>query len=177
MVPRVKPLRPWAKAGIVLSGTAVAFAVAWTAVWLRLQATQGPVAQASSGMYAFGDSVLGVGVFGLLEVVPLALALYWLRPVTRFWSVLLWGAMPLALTGWLALATLVLSTAYSSVPMLLAELRFGLMPLGALGFLVCALFAPRPRPRWLLVAAAVSDAGIFTGIVLVHFVLPTLARG
>ena len=91
----MKSLRLPAKLGVVFSGWAAAFAVAWIAVAIRKAATQGPAAQASSGMYAAGDAMLGVMVFGVLALIPLALALYWLRPVAQFWSTFTTAALEL----------------------------------------------------------------------------------
>src|SRR4051812_47540036 len=104
-------MRPSAKAGVVVLGLVLAFVAAWVAVDLRQRATQGPDAQASAGMYAFGDLVLGVGVFGVLALIPAALALVWLRPVARFWSALVAGALLFALIGVLALAASVVAKA------------------------------------------------------------------
>ena len=82
----MRPLRPAAKVGIVLGGLVASFAVAYVAVCIRERLNQGPEAQAASGMYAFGDLLMGIAVFGLLALGPLALTLYWLRPVTRSYA-------------------------------------------------------------------------------------------
>jgi hypothetical protein len=172
----VQPLRPLAKAGIVAGGFAAALVVACVAVYVRQIFTQGPEAQASSGMSAFGDVMLGVAVFGLLSLVPLALGLYWLRSHAPFWSFLSWGAVLFALTGPLA----VLVSGWLRQPAgnwaFLADVRIGLMPLTALALLTTGLVAPQPKPRWILIGAALLDGGIFAGVVLVHFVLPGLSR-
>jgi hypothetical protein len=82
--------------------------------------------------------------------------------------------MLFAPTGLWSLAVIVWAGHSPSIWLLLAQARFGLMPLTALALLTCALFAPRTRHRWLLLAAAVTDGAIFTGVVLVKFVLPGL---
>jgi len=169
---RMNTLRLPAKIGAVALGLVVAFAVAWIAVEVRQRTTQGPDAQASAGMYAFGDLLLGVAVFGVIALLPLALGLYWLRPVARFWSALVGGALLFAMTGILALAAGLIAGGSTSSWLLLAHVRFGLMPLSALALLACALFAPQPRQRWLLLVSAMSDGIIFVGVVLVKFVLP-----
>jgi hypothetical protein len=169
--------RPSAKVGIVFLGLVLALVVAWVAVFLRQLATQGPAAQASAGMYAFGDLMLGVAVFGVLAVVPIALALYWLRPVALFWSALLWGALLFALTGIGALAANHWATPSTGSWIFLAQVRVGLMPLSALALVTCALFAPRPRHRWLLLAAAFTDGAIFAGVLFVKVALPHLGGG
>jgi len=167
-------MRPWAKVGVVCLGLVAAFVLACLAVFLRALAIQGPDVQASSGMHAFGDLLFGVAVFGLLALVPFGLALYWLRPVARFWSVLAGAAVLSALSGVLALAANMASRDSTSSWIFLAEARVGLMPLNALNLATCALFAPRIAHRWMLIAAAASDGFIFTGVVLVKFVLPAL---
>ena len=169
-------MRPWAKVGIVCLGLAAAFFLACLAAFLRELAMQGPDVQAASGLYAFGDLLFGLAVFGLLALVPIGLALYWLRPVTRFWSVLAGAAVLSALSGVLALAANMWLHDDTSGWIFLAEARVGLMPLNALMLVTCALFAPKFRHRWLLLSAAFSDGAIFTGVVLVKFVLPVLGR-
>lgn len=61
---------------IALVGYAVAFAAAVAAVGLRSLTIDPREAQAASGMYAFGDTILFVGVFGLLAAVSTAIALW-----------------------------------------------------------------------------------------------------
>jgi hypothetical protein len=173
----VNALRPATKVSIVFLGLIVAAAIAWAAVVLHQRLTDDPDAQASSGMYALGDLVLGVAVFGVLALVPIALALYWLRPVARFWSALLGGAMLFAVTGFVALAASVWTNPSTNHWLFLAHARIGLMPLGALALTMCAIFAPQTRHRWLLLAAAVTDGTLFAGLVLVKYVLPGLDGG
>ncbi|MES1167070.1 MAG: hypothetical protein ABUL68_03630 [Pseudomonadota bacterium] len=174
----MKAPRPSVKIGLVLLGLLAAYAVAWLAVDLRQRAYQeGPDAQTYGAMYAFGDLLLGIAVFGVFALVPAALALYWLRPVVWFWSILLWIAMAFASTGVFALAFIVRAGNSTGNGMLLAQARIFLMPLSALALLTISLFAPRTHHRWLLLAAAVTDGAIFGGIVLVKFILPRLAAG
>ncbi len=170
----VKPLPASGKVGIIFLGFVVAFAVAWVAVELRQLATQGPDAQAASGMYAGGDMILGIGVFGMCALLPVGLALYWLRSVARFWSTLVSAAMIFAVSGFLAVLANMAASPSTGGWIFLAQARVGLMPLTSPALLLCALFAPRPRDRWLLLAAAVTDAAIFGGILFVKVVLPRL---
>jgi hypothetical protein len=67
-----------AKLGLVVGGYVAACLVASGAVYINGLFTQNAVAQASSGMYAFGDLILFVGVFGFLALFPTGLALYFL---------------------------------------------------------------------------------------------------
>ena len=168
----MQTLRPAAKAGIVLGGFTAAFAVSWAAVAIRQRLTQGPEAQASSGMYAFGDLALGFIMFGGLALVPLGLGLFWLRPVARFWSTATWVALAYACTSPVALVVSGWLRAPAGSWALLADARIGVMPLGALALATGGLFAPQPRSRWILIGAALMDGGFFAAIVFVKFVLP-----
>jgi len=168
----VQKLRSSAKVGIVVGGFALALvaAVGAVAVWQKF--TQGPDSQASSGMYAFGDLLLGLGIFGLIAIVPFALGLYWLRPHAPFWRLLAGIAVMIALTGPLALAVNGALRESAGHWALLADIRIGLMPPCALALLAAGLFAPQPKPRWILIAAALVDGALFTGMILVKLVLP-----
>jgi hypothetical protein len=67
-----------AKAGLVIGGYVTACLAASAVVYIWELFTQGPIAQASSGMYAFGDLLLFIGVFGGLALIPSGLAVYFL---------------------------------------------------------------------------------------------------
>src|SRR6185503_7420211 len=92
-------LRPALKIGIIVAGYVAAIVIAVAAVASHVASTSGPAAQASSGMYAFGDAVLFVAVFGVLALVPTAVALVFLRPYRHFWMVLATIGMAFAITG------------------------------------------------------------------------------
>lgn len=68
-------MKPFLKSGVVAVGYIAAFLIASAAVGVRLANTSGPDAQASSGMYAFGDALLFVAVFGVAALVPTGAAL------------------------------------------------------------------------------------------------------
>lgn len=67
-----------AKLGLVIGGHAAACLVAAGAVYLNGLFMDPAVVQASSGMSAFGDLILFVGVFGVLALFPTCLMLYFL---------------------------------------------------------------------------------------------------
>jgi hypothetical protein len=167
-IPPMPPLRPAVKIGIVLAGLAIAFAVALVAMGIRQQLK---ASDPSQGMQAFGDFVLGMVVFTELALLPLGLGLFWLRPVTRFWTILASVAVGYALTGPPALLV--------SGPLrlalgnwaLLGDIRIGTMPLSALALATCALFAPAMRLRMILLGAAILDGALFAGVVLFKVVL------
>lgn len=67
-----------AKVGLVIGGYLAACLIASGLVYVWELFTQGSIAQASSGMYAFGDLLLSIGVFGALALIPTGLAVYFL---------------------------------------------------------------------------------------------------
>jgi hypothetical protein len=66
------------KLGLVIGGYVAACILASGVVYVYQLFTDNAVAQASSGMYAFGDLLLFVGIFGILALFPTGLALYFL---------------------------------------------------------------------------------------------------
>lgn len=164
-------LRPSAKVGIVVLGFILAAAMAWCGVELRDRFSHVPAAEKAGGMYAFGDLLLAVAIFGVVALVPIGLALYWLKPVEKFWIGLARVALVWAVTGLVAIAI-----NHSAVPplgwwTLLANLRFGIMPLAALGLMTAALFAPGVRQRWWLIVAGLCDGLAFATVVIIALVL------
>lgn len=159
-------LRPSAKVGIIFLGLVVAAVIAWVAVDISQRMSHVPAAERAGAMYAFGDMLFGVAVFGVAALVPIGLALYWLRPVGKFWVILSRLAIVWALTGFIAIAI----NHWSMPPMgwwtLLGNVRFGLMPLTALALVAAALFAPLAHFRWTLAAAAACDGLAFVGVVV-----------
>lgn len=87
------------KFGLVAAGYAVSLAIALAVVAIRVAETSGPVAQASSGMYAFGDLLTFVAVFGVGSLVPTALGLFFLRHTRYFWPVIAVLAFGLVLSA------------------------------------------------------------------------------
>src|SRR5439155_18981405 len=90
---------------LVVAGYLVALVVAAVVVSVYIAATNGPDRQASSGMSAFGDSILFLGVFALAAIPATGAALFFLRPYHTFWRIISVGALALATTGVAALAT------------------------------------------------------------------------
>jgi len=88
MNPRTNAMKQFLKVAVVAGGYIAAFLMASAAVAIRVANTSGPDAQASSGMYAFGDALLFVAVFGVSALVPTGAALFFLRPYRHFWTVL-----------------------------------------------------------------------------------------
>ena len=67
-----------AKIGWVTGGYLLACLAAYAVTYAYQALTQNAAAQASAGMYAFGDLFLFLGVFGILALFPTGLALYFL---------------------------------------------------------------------------------------------------
>jgi hypothetical protein len=72
------PLKPLTKVGIVAAGYIAALLIAWTAVAVNGALADTASAQASSGMSAFGDAILFIGVFGIVALAPTGAALFFL---------------------------------------------------------------------------------------------------
>jgi len=64
------------KLSLVIGGYAAACLAATGAVYVYQLFTQNAASQASAGMYAFGDFILFIGIFGVLALFPTGLALY-----------------------------------------------------------------------------------------------------
>jgi hypothetical protein len=155
-------VRPLARAGLVALGYVGALLVALAVVAFRVVTTSGPEAQASSGMYAFGDALLFVSVFGGLALVPTVATLYFLRPYPMFWTALAIVAIMVALTG--VAAAIVFAAGRHETSSTLAAwtalcvLRILGAPLFAVGWLACGLMAPARAPRLALLMGVLLEA-------------------
>ena len=152
-----------AKIGIVLGGYLGSLLLATAAMYLRMLATEyDPAAQAASGMYAFGDSIVFVFVFGFGGLVPTGFAFYFLRPVKRFWTLLSILGVAVASTALIGVTAMFAERLAPQPGFLELAAMFGVErmlltpPLAAL-FLLAALFAPSRRPRWILALAACAE--------------------
>src|SRR5215207_7338745 len=100
-------------------------------------------------MYAFGDSLLFLGVFGVGALVPSGVALSLLRDHGRVWGVLSTLALAIAITG--VTAAILFAVGSHAPPSTLATLagfsvlRILVAPLLAMAFLVYTIFAPGGR--------------------------------
>ncbi|MGA2062953.1 MAG: hypothetical protein ABSG67_20965 [Thermoguttaceae bacterium] len=154
------------KSGMVLAGFVAAFLVADAALYLR-ELRMPAEAKTSVGMYAFGDLILFVEVFGVSATVPTVLALYFLRPFRKLWLVFSIGCLTLAVTGLVAAAVVIWVHNLRidvDVWQALADvgiLRTLLSPMLAPSFLVSVLVAPTWRCRWILLAATMMEGAAF----------------
>ena len=88
-----------AKVGLVGGGYLAAVLVAAGVVAAYVAATGGADRQVYGGMYAFGDMLLFLGVFGVAAVPATAAGLYFLRSYPRFWRVASTCALVCAASG------------------------------------------------------------------------------
>lgn len=162
-------MRPVAKVGIVVAGYVAAVAVASLVLRIYIAATSGPDRQTDGGMYAFGDSLLFLGVAGVAAIPATGAALYSLRSHRGFWRVLSIGGLATAATAILAsvLFHAMRSTTGHGVLQSLAmatPLRILVAPLLALFFLLCGLFAPTRSARLCLASAAAIEVVAFVSV-------------
>ena len=154
------------KLALVVAGYVGAFLAALGIVALYVASTSGPDRQTYGGMFAFGDSLLFLGVFGLAAVPATGAGLFFLRPYLPFWRSLAVAAVAIAATGVAALYVFVAARGAGAGPALhswsaFAVLRILVAPVIALAFLVSGAFAPRPAFRIALGGAMVSEACVF----------------
>ncbi len=159
-------LRPLSKVGLVVAGYVIAFSATVAILAIYVTLTGGPDRRNYGAMYAFGDSLLFLGVFGVATVPPTGAALYFLRPCRPFWLVLSIGALLSTLTGIAALIEFI--TARTPNPhagvdswLTLAVLRILVAPLLALALLLTGCFAPYRSSRIIFFISTAIEATIF----------------
>jgi len=162
-------MRPAAKAGIVVAGYVAAVAVASLVLRVYIAATSGPDRQTYGGMYAFGDSLLFLGVAGVAAIPATGAALFFLRPHRGFWRILSIGGLATAATAILASGLFLAMRAAPRHAVLqswamLTPLRIFAAPLLGLFFLLAGLFAPTRSARICLASAAAMELVAFVSV-------------
>jgi hypothetical protein len=162
-------MKPWKRVALVAGGYVAALLLAASVVGLWVLLSSGPAGQASSGMLAFGDAILFLGVFGIAAIPATGAALYFLRPFPSIFKVASMLALAVTATGPIALAE-ILSGSRGSVlgawsPA--APLRIVAAPFLASAFGFCGLFAPSRLARLAFFVAAAIEAIVFVAAVLV----------
>ena len=147
-----------AKAGLVVGGYFAAILLAFGVVFIYINFTSGPDRDASSGMYAFGDSLLFIAVFGVVSTIPTGLTLVFLRQSRKFWISLCVVALVVASTSLAAIAV-IMSESHKFMPSAslwpgLSAIRLFVSPFIAASDGLSALIAPEARFRRYLFAAA-----------------------
>jgi hypothetical protein len=153
------------KVAVVLAGYIAAVMLADAAVAVRIANTSGPDAQASAGMYAFGDALLFLAVFSVGAIFPTGLALYFLRPYRWVWISLSIAGLAIAGTA-IVSASIYILVAHLPLPResplslcaAFAVLRMLLSPSLAVAFILAGLLAPSRASRWSLLTAAGSES-------------------
>lgn len=157
-------MKPVVKISVVVAGYVVALLLASMVVAAHVR-TSGPEAQAAGGMYAFGDSLLFLGVFGAAAVIPTGAALFFLRPYPAFWNATSRLSLVVAVTSVVAACLYAFGrhAALSSPFAMWAELsvlRMLMAPLLALTFLVFTALSPSRTSRLAFLAATVMEASV-----------------
>ena len=162
-------IRPAAKAGIVVAGYVAAVAVAALVVRVYITATSGPDRQTYGGMFAFGDSLLFLGVACVGAVPATGAALFFLRPHRGFWRMLSIGGLSTAATAILASALFLATRSSTGSEVLqswamLTPLRILAAPMLAVFFFLAGLFAPTRAARVCLTSAAAIEVVAFVSV-------------
>jgi hypothetical protein len=163
----IRTTRPLAKCAIVIAGYAAACLIANAFVNAR-DLRMSAQAQDSPGMYAWGDLILFLEVFGLGAILPTGLALYFLRPIQGFWIMFTIGAVAFAATGLgaaliVALTSRLVHDQTRSLANILAAiggLREMMSPAAGVTFLLATLTAPTRRIRLALLAVTLIEGSL-----------------
>ena len=150
------------KIGIVIAGYILALVGAFVLTYIRELAAQGTDAQASQGMFGFGQDILFLLVFGGLALIPTVLAFYFLRSSEKFWNRFAVLCLAFSIGGVLiviANAWINANGGYGSSSIAAVLSLFGVLgmfgaPLLIVGFLILAVIAPSARSRFLLLTSA-----------------------
>jgi hypothetical protein len=168
-------MKPAAKIGLVVGGYVAALLLAYMAVAIYIAVASRPDAQASGGMYAFGDMLLFLGAFGVAALVPTGAALFFLRPYRLFWDVISGLGLIISLTG-LCAAVLYAFGRQMATPshvatwVSLSVLRLLAAPMLALAFLVGAAMSAYRIPRLIFLAAAAMEGLVTLYWTIVWFI-------
>jgi hypothetical protein len=174
--------------GVSLAGFAAAGAVATALVQLRYRWIDPAEAQASGGMYAFGDLILWLAVVGVLSLPPTWLLFRALRDVEWVWRLASWSGLiwaALAPAGVLVrLADALRGPAFAVAPLpvfqvadALSLLRLLASPASLPGLAVawwaCGHPPSRRRLRW---AVALEASGVAAYAIWVVWALARTGR-
>jgi hypothetical protein len=131
-------------------------------------------------MYAFGDTILFIVVFGVAALLPTGLALHFLRSFEAFWTPFSIASLALAVTApaavfvnWLA-SNQSFHTAFWAILVGLGILRLFGAPLLSIAFLISAFFAPTQRSRRILIGATAIEGAVGVYALVRFFIMPFL---
>jgi hypothetical protein len=166
-------VRPAAKLGIVVGSYVIALLVATAALAVYIYLTDSPDRDLSSGMYAFGDSLLFLAVLTVASLPATTAALYFLRPCRVFWIAVSVASVAYAATAIPAIIdhfTLRAVGEPLSRWSALLSLRLVLAPFPGFAFLLAGLFAPALWFRVALFSAMAIEGGAFSCLVASWFI-------
>src|SRR5262245_19898248 len=146
------------KVAAVLGGYAVAFACGYLAMLSEIHRHDAMIPPASQGMAAFSESVVFLCVFAAVSIFPTGAALYFLRPVPRFWSAASWAALLFAITNLWAIGVWVLESSLGPWGAVAFMRVLFVSPFSGAGFAISGVFAPEWRWRKRLFLAAAIEA-------------------
>jgi len=166
----------WSKVGVVIAGYVAAVVAGVMAGWLYDARLEAMPYDTSGGMYAAGVMMASLGVFLVLSLAPTLLALWFLRPHTRFWNALAVSSIAFALAGLAAvLAPLVVRQPPQNIGLMLLSM-LGLsqllgVPLWLGAFMLFAFIAPTRQVRRKLVLAVAVEV-VIGACAALHWFVP-----
>ena len=163
-------MSPLAKVGLVAGGYVGAFALAAGVVIAYVAATSGPDRQQYGAMFAFGDSLLFLAVFGVAALMPFGTALFFLRPYRTAWRILSVAALTVAATaGAMVIGASGADSAAGPWMALIGLLRLLVSPFFAMACLAAVVLAPGSGPRRVLLVAALIELSVFVWVAVSWF--------
>lgn len=163
------------KIAFVAVGYVVALLLAFVLLRAYVSRTSGPDRQVYGGMFACGDSLLFLALFGVASLPATGAALFFLRGKRSLWVALSVAAVAFAATGVAALLASLAPTvdrhSWLQLWAGLSPLRALAAPLFAMVFLLAGLLAPFRSSRITLLAAAASEAAVF-GLAILRWIRP-----
>ena len=159
---------------LVAAGYLIALVIAAVVVGNYAAATDGPDRHAYSGMAAFGDSILFLGIFGVAAIPATGGALFFLRPYPLFWRIFVAGALAITTTGVAVLVDFLAAQnaatgSFLGAWSMLSPLLILLAPLFAIVFFLCVLFAPTRFTRIAFFGAAAIETVVLVWVAFIWF--------
>jgi hypothetical protein len=162
----LKNMRSLTKVAVVFFGFVLALAIACIALKVYVARTAGPDREQYAAMFAFGDSLLFLGIFGVAAVPALSATLYFLRPHPSFWRLLSIATLAVSVTSIAASIAIsyqrsIGSSRALSTVFALASLEALCAPAFVVLFLLFGIFAPSRSARVVFAAATLAEAFAF----------------
>jgi hypothetical protein len=151
---------------IVIGGYIAAAVIAYAVLSIYIAFTASPDRDQYAAMFAFGDSLLFLGVFVVAALPATGAALYFLRPYRPFWMALSAVAIANAALAIASITTFLLKHGQTNpndvgIGISLAVLRLLVAPAIAPILFACGIFAPARSSRLVLFAATAVEVIAF----------------